>query len=304
MRETEFLDELIHNLSCLRTWKQGGFRAPHKPLLLLYALGQLCEDMPVRLVPFSQVESPLRGLLMDFGPPRKSFHPEYPFYRLTNDGIWELHGAEKARRRKSSSDYRKSELLKYNVKGGFTKKIYDQLSKDDALFRQAVRLLLDRNFPTSIHGDILQAVGIDPAIITREVATRRDPEFRERVLHAYEYQCAICGFNFIIGDAPAALEAAHIKWHQAGGPDTEDNGLALCSLHHKLFDRGAFSIDRGRTILVSQGAHGTCGFEEWLLQFHGKKIRSPQASVYFPKQNHTQWHMREVFQSVSREFKY
>jgi putative restriction endonuclease len=24
-----------------------------------------------------------------------------------------------------------------------------------------------------------------------------------------------------------ALEAAHIKWHQAGGPDEESNGLAL-----------------------------------------------------------------------------
>ena len=35
------------------------------------------------------------------------------------------------------------------------------------------------------------------------------------------------------------IEAAHIKWHQAGGPDTEDNGLALCTLHHKRFDRGA-----------------------------------------------------------------
>jgi putative restriction endonuclease len=38
------------------------------------------------------------------------------------------------------------------------------------------------------------------------------------------------------------LEAAHIKWFQAGGPDIEANGLAMCSLHHKLFDLGVFTI--------------------------------------------------------------
>ena len=55
---------------------------------------------------------------------------------------------------------------------------------------------------------------------------------------------------------PVALEAAHIKWRQAGGPDLEVNGLALCSLHHKLFDRGAFTLSNQLVILVSDDAHG------------------------------------------------
>ena len=29
---------------------------------------------------------------------------------------------------------------------------------------------------------------------------------------------------------------------QAGGPDHESNGLALSSLHHKLFDMGVFTV--------------------------------------------------------------
>jgi putative restriction endonuclease len=33
--------------------------------------------------------------------------------------------------------------------------------------------------------------------------------------------------------------------------DELDNGLALCSLHHKLFDRGVFGLDDDLTVVVS-----------------------------------------------------
>ena len=48
--------------------------------------------------------------------------------------------------------------------------------------------------------------------------------------------CALAATN---GWQPLGLEAAHIKWFQARGPDVVQNGLALCSLHHKIFDLGA-----------------------------------------------------------------
>jgi predicted restriction endonuclease len=34
------------------------------------------------------------------------------------------------------------------------------------------------------------------------------------------------------------------------GPDAEINGLALCTLHHKLFDRGAFTLADDLKIMV------------------------------------------------------
>lgn len=34
------------------------------------------------------------------------------------------------------------------------------------------------------------------------------------------------------------LEAAHVQWHSQNGSDDVSNGLALCSLHHTLFDLG------------------------------------------------------------------
>jgi putative restriction endonuclease len=63
------------------------------------------------------------------------------------------------------------------------------------------------------------------------------------------------------------LEAAHIKWHQAGGPDVETNGVALCVLHHRVFDLGAFTINSQLTILVSEKANGS-GFSQEFLRRH------------------------------------
>jgi hypothetical protein len=52
----------------LRQWTRGGERAPHKPLLLLYALGrfQLHGNEPIV---FSEAEEQLKQLLREFGPP-------------------------------------------------------------------------------------------------------------------------------------------------------------------------------------------------------------------------------------------
>jgi len=120
-------------------------------------------------------------------------------------------------------------------------------------------------------------------------ATTRDPGFRERILRAYQYQCAICGFNVRVGDSLVGLEAAHIKWHQA-----------LCSLHHKLFDRGAFTISDKTKVIVSETAHGTHGMDEWLLAFHDKDIRPPQRSSYCPEPKFVNWHIKEVFKGLAR----
>ena len=54
----------------------------------------------------------------------------------------------------------------------------------------------------------------------------------------------MCGYDVRLGNRELGLEVRHIKWHQAGGPDTEVNGLALCVLHHKLFDCGAYGMVR------------------------------------------------------------
>lgn len=251
------------------------------------------------MIPYTDVDAHLRELLLEFGPPRKSCHTEYPFWRLQNDGIWELQNAEHVQSQASNNDAKKSELVKYGVTGGLVIDVYDRLSHDDRLLTAIASEILDSHFPVSLHEDILDAVGVELDYSVRQTK-KRAPEFRARILKAYEYSCAVCGFDVRLSNREVGIEAAHIKWHQAGGPDVEQNGLALCVVHHKMFDRGAIGLSLDRKVSVSEHAHGTQGFSQWLLAFHGRPLREPINSAYLPQNAFIDWHLREVFRNPAR----
>jgi putative restriction endonuclease len=97
------IDALLQRFQDLNAWRRRGERAPHKPLLILLALGHL-KPSDQRLMPFDQIEEKLSKLLEEFGPPRKSPHPELPFYHLTNDGVWEIEDREPLRIRRGSKN--------------------------------------------------------------------------------------------------------------------------------------------------------------------------------------------------------
>jgi putative restriction endonuclease len=61
--------------------------------------------------------------------------------------------------------------------------------------------------------------------------------FRERVLIAYESQCALCRLRH-----PELLDAAHIKEDSEGGEPIVPNGLAMCAIHHRAFDTYVLGI--------------------------------------------------------------
>ena len=291
-------EEAARRFETLKVWQRGDERAPHKPLLVLYAIGKLLRGEG-RLLPFSEVDEKLGSLLKEFGPKRKRYEPKFPFWRLQNDGVWEIPGADRIEV-SPNGDVRRGDLFRFEVAGGFTEDIARQLQDDSSMVRGIVQNMLEAHFPDTVHEDILQATGIDLTLRSTG-QLKRDPNFRVNILKAYEYRCAVCGFDVRLGLQPVALEAAHIKWRQAGGPDLEVNGLALCSLHHKLFDRGAFTLSNELEILVSEDAHGTAGFNEWLMRFHGEKLNFPQRQTYYPSENFTCWHVREVFQGEYRE---
>jgi putative restriction endonuclease len=163
-------DEIRDRFRSLTVWKRGGERAPHKPLLALYAIGRVLRGEP-RMAPYAEFDKDLAKLLAEFGPPRRTVRTEYPFWRLRNDEVWELSNTENVGESRSA-DARKSDLLAHDVRGGFP------------------------------------------------------PEVQER------------------------------------GPDEESNGPALCTLHHKLFDRGVFTLSDTLNVVVSERASGTRGFQE------------------------------------------
>jgi putative restriction endonuclease len=290
-------ESILEQFDRLGIWSRGDQRAPHKPLLALYALGRWAGGDRGE-IPFKDVDRDVTELLKEFGPPRKTHHPEYPFWWLRTDGLWVVH-APGLGTYQSGTGPTKGELLAHDARAGFTPAVKAGLDAHPGLVAQIAARLLERHFPETIHPDILSAVGLSLASET-SADHKRDPQFRPRVLTAYEWRCAVCGFDVRLGSVYIALDAAHIRWHQAGGPAEESNGLALCVLHHKTFDLGAFTINHEGMLLVSDQAHGTVGFEESLLRHHGKPVRRPQRPEWRPVPDHLDWHGREVFKGAAR----
>ena len=134
---------------------------------------------------------------------------------MQNDGIWEVTHSDQIRQTASGDAY-VTDLRENNVSGGFDESISQQLQNDPDLTVEIIHSLLDAHFPASFHEDILQAVSIELPLQTFATKTRPS-NFRINILRAYEYKCAICGFDVKLGDSPVALEASHIKWQKAGG---------------------------------------------------------------------------------------
>jgi putative restriction endonuclease len=290
-------DALLRRFRELNVWHRGEQRAPHKPLLVLYALGRL-QAGAERLIPFDQLEEPLTRLLEEFGPPRKSQHPELPFYHLQHDGVWEIEEEAPLMRRQGSRNPLRSELRRFRTGGGFTQEIFDELRRKPEAVRELARMILGGHFPESLHRGISDAVGLELEATTRD--RRRDSEFRSAVVSAWGHECAFCGYAVRLDNADLGLEAAHIRWCQFGGPDTIDNGLACCAIHHQALDRGAITLSDGLEIQVSSRLHGAGGLERLFVALHGGRLRKPNRREAVPRADFLAWHRTEVFRGEAR----
>ena len=291
-------DELLRRFRGLNVWHRGDERAPHKPLLVLYALGQL-QAGAGRLIQFDRLEEPLSRLLEEFGPPRKSVHPELPFYHLQSDGVWEIEETVPLTRRKGSRNPLRSELRRLHIAGGFPQSLFEDLERRPEAVREIAREILSAHFPNSLHSSIASATGLQLDAESR--STRRDARFRSSVVSVWGHRCAFCGFQVQLDNADLGLEAAHIQWCQFGGPDTIDNGLACCSIHHLAFDRGAVTISDEFEILVSSRLHGSSGLDDLFLSLHRSPLRTPNPKDARPKPDFLQWHRRQVFRGEARD---
>lgn len=290
-------ERLLSKISEVSVWKKGDERAPHKPLLILYALGKLLGgENEIR---FKDFYEPFKVLLQEFGPPRKSYHPEFPFWHLRTEGLWEVEPVTGWTMKKGGSSPSKADLLERHAVGRFVPEVQYMLLHDPGLPEEVVSLVLNNHFPDSIHEDILEATHLEQL---QTAKPRRDPRFREEVLRVYGYRCTICGFNLRLDNAPLALDAAHIRWHQANGPSIVSNGLALCALHHKLFDRGAFTLSETLRIEVSARVNGTDGLLEFLTRFSRNRIAMPNIRTARPDLRFVRWHQQEVFHKPVRDW--
>lgn len=105
--------------------------------------------------------------------------------------------------------------------------------------------------------------------------------FRERVLDAYQRQCAFCRLRY-----DELLDAAHIvpDAEPAGEPLVR-NGLALCTLHHAAFDRYFVGLRPDYVLEVRQDIlqeHDGPTLVHAIQALHGTRIIVPRQANLRP----------------------
>jgi len=229
--------------------------------------------------------------LNQFGVPSRKQTPENPWGRLYKDKLWQLnpHAVE------INGNFSASVFTKTQSTGQLSKEIQEYLIDRPEELLRWVHEILDDQFPPSQHDDILVACGIN---VLGELLTnkrKRDPRFSFEILRNYGNRCAICGYHLQLDQQIIGLEAAHIQWHAFNGPDTLDNGLALCSLHHKLFDYGAFALSDDFTVIVSKQINGLSIND--IAKFHGSSIIKHPVDFVHPDLKYVRWQRAQVLKS-------
>lgn len=120
---------------------------------------------------------------------------------------------------------------------------------------------------------------VAPSLVERayrhvELAVRlHQAHFRRAVLAAYRQRCAVCELAI-----RPLLDAAHILPDAAGGEPRVENGLGLCVLHHRAFDRDLLRVTPEYTIRIDASLAGAADAfaREALLAFEGRRLTVPR----------------------------
>ena len=166
-------ETLLARFDGIRQFARGGRRAPHKPLLLLYALARLKHDRQ-REITFNATEAIVNPLLRSYGPWGSGAHVSYPYGRLVNDGLWHL--PDRAQLLDANGNVREGVARERDAPAGFTPDVLATFEREPELIDVVALHLLERHFAPGLHEEILEAVGLE---LGTPIATRRrDIAFR------------------------------------------------------------------------------------------------------------------------------
>ncbi|MBF2755580.1 MAG: hypothetical protein ISN29_10050 [Gammaproteobacteria bacterium AqS3] len=279
---SEIQKKIIEKFKKVRRSAVGGHLRPHKPLLMLVALGMIASGNTSRLNSFSEIKPKLQNLLDKFGRPGEMHDPRNPFEHLKSDGVWEVSDGDK---------------------GGFADWVYEEFQKDPSFIFKAAEAVLSETFPNSLHEIVLADAGIRLGILgyTPSLAWQsgQDANFVGRVMAAYAHKCAVCSYDTSLDGNLFGLDVAHIQWSLCDGPDEVNNGLVLCKTHRSALDFGAISIDENFKILVSKKLEGNPEIRHFLFdRFANKPLMRPNNPEDLPDTKYLKWHHEWVFKGA------
>lgn len=303
-------DEFLTLLAGLRQARVGQVRTPHKPLLLLWLFGQFAATGSSAAT-YQEAEEPVSRLINDFGPPVANQaaarqRAAMPFVHLERE-LWDLRDAAGQAIRPDAPE-RRAWLLERGAVGRLQAPVERLLAEPETL-AAAARVLLDRHFTPILAELICAEVDLDVPTLDltghQRTATARLRQrrrgFAEEVLRAYAYQCAMCGFDGMLGRQPVGIEAAHVRWHSQDGPDEIANALALCALHHALLDLGVLGITEERQICVSELYVARSEAGRAVDALAGRPLFAPRPRQPGVDIVYISWHRQQVFKGQYAE---
>lgn len=128
----------------------------------------------------------------------------------------------------------------------------------------------------------------EPRFALQKIRGKMQEDFRNILLKIYGCTCAVCGLSIEV-----ALEAAHIiPYSKANEEQRVDpqNGILLCAVHHKLFDRGIIKINEHYELYCQNEVVVTEYDQLMLTPFHQKELSLPHEKEYLPNKEYLKNH--------------
>lgn len=144
-------------LTSMRVSTRGAERAVHKPLLTLMILARAQRGGPANVFRFRDLDEPLRDALRVFGPARRAYRSEQPFWRLKEDGFWRIHDEERLRPAKPGVPSRRA-LLEADAAAEVPAALWDELRGDPARVAKLIQGVMQATWPAERHGELLSAL--------------------------------------------------------------------------------------------------------------------------------------------------
>jgi putative restriction endonuclease len=315
------LEDFLSEYRRQRVWTRGGKRAPHKALALLYALGELRRGRPT--IPYATGAPAIKVLLERFGPPKSKGRSSQPIWRLRPQcrddlAIWKVTLADGSAL-PDKGNPPEALLSRLGIFALSDEAVTLFTSHPEAIDAAAASIA-DSIVPATLRDELLDATVGVAAVTKASAATagalaasalsiqdhrrvrgyriQRDPRFASAVLEAYGYRCAVCKASPRLGNDHFGLEAAHIRWVQASGPNAVSNGLCLCRMHHVALDRGAFTIEDSGIMHVSPLVDDSDASKRLFWDHDRSTVNRPTRVGDAPAPHHCEWHRKQVFRDL------
>ncbi len=308
------LAEYLQAFARLNVNRAGGIASPHKPCMLLAALGLAEAGKLVH----NQIhfEPPLLERYARFfnivREPRDHPNPWFPFFHLRSDGFWHLQpkpGREAALDILDSA--RSASVIAENIAcvsldPALHSLVLDPRAREQ--LRQQLVVAWFGAFSEPLNVLFEEEHRIDNAEIalrqriegnqTAPVEARSDPArssaFRRIVTEAYDYRCAASGWRIILPDSTVLVEAAHLVPYVDSHDDDPRNGIALSPSFHWALDKHIIAPGPDLKWHVSNTLDGRLPDNRPLLELDGKALLLPKESAYAPKKPALEWRMSRL----------